>query len=144
MRRGCASRRSSRTRLAERPAACLGKSWDRSFSVRRGSWASMVACVACKDRSRSFQTFNESVVSEANCVRQIHSTPASGRAAFELASRDTRHLLLHPLLEPEWNRISGAPRHRRDVVPAMAWRFHAIDATLSPWPRRLDGVESSG
>ena len=21
----------------------------------------------------------------------------------------------------------------------MAWRFHAIDATLSPWPRRLDG-----
>ena len=24
----------------------------------------------------------------------------------------------------------------------MAWRFHAIDATLSPWPRRLDGVEA--
>jgi hypothetical protein len=23
----------------------------------------------------------------------------------------------------------------------MAWRFHAIDATLSPWPRRLDGAE---
>jgi hypothetical protein len=27
-------------------------------------------------------------------------------------------------------KISGAPR------------FHAIDATLSPWPRRLDGVEA--
>ena len=26
-------------------------------------------------------------------------------------------------------------------VCSMAWRFHAIDATLSPWPRRLDGVE---
>ena len=24
----------------------------------------------------------------------------------------------------------------------MAWRFRAIDATLSPWPRRLDGVEA--
>ena len=24
----------------------------------------------------------------------------------------------------------------------MAWRFHAIDATLSPWPCRLDGVEA--
>ena len=24
----------------------------------------------------------------------------------------------------------------------MAWRFHAIDATLSPWPRRLDGVDN--
>ena len=23
----------------------------------------------------------------------------------------------------------------------MAWSFQAIDATLSPWPRRLDGVE---
>ena len=23
----------------------------------------------------------------------------------------------------------------------MAWRFYAIDATLSPWPHRLDGVE---
>ena len=22
----------------------------------------------------------------------------------------------------------------------MAWRFHAIDATLSPWPRRLDNL----
>ena len=27
----------------------------------------------------------------------------------------------------------------RSCVCAMAWRFHAIDATLSPWPRRLDG-----
>ena len=24
----------------------------------------------------------------------------------------------------------------------MAWSFQAIDATLSPWPRRLDGVEA--
>merc|ERR1719487_1115176 len=30
----------------------------------------------------------------------------------------------------------------RSCVCAMAWRFHAIDATLSPWPRRLDGVEA--
>ena len=29
----------------------------------------------------------------------------------------------------------------RSCVCAMAWRFHAIDATLSPWPRQLDGVE---
>ena len=29
-----------------------------------------------------------------------------------------------------------------DCVCAMAWRFHAIDATLSPWPRRLDGVDN--
>ena len=29
----------------------------------------------------------------------------------------------------------------RSCVCAMAWRFHAIDATLSPW-RRLDGVEA--
>ena len=35
------------------------------------------------------------------------------------------------------NRISGAPR----CVCSMAWNFQAIDATLSPWPRRLDGVE---
>ena len=27
------------------------------------------------------------------------------------------------------------------AASAMAWRFHAIDATLSPWLRRLDGVE---
>ena len=25
----------------------------------------------------------------------------------------------------------------RSCVCAMAWRFYAIDATLSPWPRRL-------
>ena len=25
----------------------------------------------------------------------------------------------------------------------MAWRFHAIGATLSPWPCRLDGVEAN-
>ena len=30
----------------------------------------------------------------------------------------------------------------RSCVCAMAWRFHAIDATLSPRPRRLDGVEA--
>ena len=24
----------------------------------------------------------------------------------------------------------------------MVWRFHAIDATLYPWSRRLDGVEA--
>ena len=31
-----------------------------------------------------------------------------------------------------WNQISGAPRHRRDDLHlAMAWRFHAMDATLS-------------
>ena len=30
----------------------------------------------------------------------------------------------------------------RSCVCAMAWRFHAIDATLPPWPRRLDGVEA--
>ena len=39
-------------------------------------------------------------------------------------------------------------RHRRDVVPVVSsarWRgFHAIDTTLSPWPRRLDGVEARG
>ena len=28
----------------------------------------------------------------------------------------------------------------RSCVCAMTWRFHAIDATLSPWPRRLDGI----
>ena len=30
----------------------------------------------------------------------------------------------------------------RSCVCATAWRFHAIDATLSPWQRRLDGVEA--
>ena len=30
----------------------------------------------------------------------------------------------------------------RSCVCAMAWRFHAIDATLSPSPRRPDGVEA--
>ena len=30
----------------------------------------------------------------------------------------------------------------RSCVCAMAWRFHAIDATLSPWSRRLDGGEA--
>ena len=30
----------------------------------------------------------------------------------------------------------------RSCVYAMAWRLHAIDATLSPWPRRLDGVDA--
>ena len=34
-----------------------------------------------------------------------------------------------------WNQISSAPRHRRDIlrssICAMAWRFHAMDATLS-------------
>ena len=47
---------------------------------------------------------------------------------------------------PRGNQISGAPRHRRDAVSVAAsarWRrFHAIDATLSPWPRRLDGAEA--
>ena len=28
----------------------------------------------------------------------------------------------------------------RSCVCAMTWRFHAIDATSSPWSRRLDGV----
>ena len=27
-----------------------------------------------------------------------------------------------------------------NCVCSMAWRFHAINATLSPWPRRLDRV----
>ena len=40
------------------------------------------------------------------------------------------------------NRISGAPRCCLcSCVCSMAWNFQAIDATLSPWPRRLDGVE---
>ena len=30
----------------------------------------------------------------------------------------------------------------RASVCAMAWRFHAIDAPLSPCPRRLDGLEA--
>ena len=30
---------------------------------------------------------------------------------------------------------------RRDSVGSMAWSFQAIDATLSPRPRRLDGVD---
>ena len=25
----------------------------------------------------------------------------------------------------------------------MAWRFHAIDATVAPWSRQLDGVEDN-
>ena len=29
-----------------------------------------------------------------------------------------------------------------DCVCLMAWRCYAIDATLCPWPRRLDGVEA--
>ncbi len=40
---------------------------------------------------------------------------------------------------PVWNQGSGAPRHRRDVLSVAAsarWRGDAIDATLSPWPRR--------
>ena len=46
-----------------------------------------------------------------------------------------------------WKSNFGRPtpstrRAFRSCVCAMAWRFHAIDATLSPWPRRLDGVEA--
>ena len=49
-----------------------------------------------------------------------------------------------PPWSPCGNQISGAPRRRRDIVSvaasarwrgdstSMAWRFHAIDATLSP------------
>ena len=40
-------------------------------------------------------------------------------------------------------RAPSTRRAFRSCVCAMAWRFHAIDATLSPWPRRLDGVEVS-
>ena len=36
----------------------------------------------------------------------------------------------------------SARRAFRSCVCATAWRFHAIDATSSPWPRRLDGVEA--
>ena len=31
----------------------------------------------------------------------------------------------------------------RSCICAMAWRFHAIDATLSPYLRQLDGVEAT-
>merc|ERR1711903_15288 len=46
-----------------------------------------------------------------------------------------------------WKSNFGRPapstqRAFRSCVCAMAWRFRAIDATLSPWPRRLDGVEA--
>ena len=34
----------------------------------------------------------------------------------------------------------SARRAFRSCVCAMAWRFHAIDATSAPWPRRLEGV----
>ena len=42
---------------------------------------------------------------------------------------------------PVWKSNCGRPM-LRSCVCAMAWRFHAIDAMLSPWPRRLDGVEA--
>ena len=46
----------------------------------------MVACVACKDRSRSFQTFNESVVSDASCVlNSDNSCFKSGRRFANVA-----------------------------------------------------------
>ena len=40
------------------------------------------------------------------------------------------------LFGPVWKSNSGAPRHRRCVC-AMAWRVHAIDATLSIEPNSL-------
>ena len=44
--------------------------------------------------------------------------------------------------EPMWKSNFGRPAaYFRSCVCAMVWRFHAIEATLSPWPRQLDGVE---
>ena len=49
---------------------------------------------------------------------------------------------------PVWNSNFGRPTPSmrcclRSCVCSMAWSVRAIDATLPPWPRRLDGVEIS-
>ncbi len=50
-------------------------------------------------------------------------------------------------LDRSENQISGRPTPSmrcclRSCVCAMAWRIQAVDATLSPWLRRLYGVEA--
>ena len=51
-------------------------------------------------------------------------------------------------LEAVWKSNFGSTAHAIDptsspnCICSMAWKFYAIDATSSPWPRRLDGVEA--
>ena len=63
-------------------------------------------------------------------VRFLVGTPAQCKAA-------AKAYRVYSSIGPCGNQISGVPRRRRDVcfrscVCAMAWRFYAIDATLSP------------
>ena len=50
-----------------------------------------------------------------------------------------------PYVDSLGREIYQATSPREDVpacVETKFWAPHAIDATLSPWPRRLDGVEA--
>ena len=89
----------------------------------RGDWAPWSCCDVCHQRLKG------------------PALLAMGRACWKLyaplADDDERRCRALTVLGLCGNQISGAPRHRRDVFPrsricAMAWRFHAIDAMLSP------------
>ena len=60
------------------------------------------------------------------------------RGLLPLLDGHAGHLPLQALV---WKSNFGRPSCLCSCVCAMAWNFQAIDATLSPWPRRLDGVE---
>ena len=53
-------------------------------------------------------------------------------------------LVFTPVWESNFGRPTPSTRRAevRSCVCSTSWRFYAIDATLSPQSRRLDGVET--
>ena len=79
--------------------------------------------------------FHTGLDARTRCSPGSSRRPSSYRASSSFgASRGTSP-------RPVWKSNFGRPRCLRSCVCSMAWSFQAIDATLSPRPRRFDGVE---
>ena len=66
-----------------------------------------------------------------------------GRLVMRAAQTNPNISIVPSVWKSNFGRPTPSRRYcPRNCICSMAWRFYAIDATLSPWPRRLDGVEA--
>ena len=146
-----------------------GRATPRSTSRRRSSCNTRTAAAppgrrraaaAAGARQRSFPSFSRSSGSQpassggySACStrprrrrRAGRAAGAAGRGASALKNKVARRGRLRPRRDRRAAlRRPDSSDELDDHEPAPEWKgvgFHAIDATLSQWPRRLDGVEA--
>ena len=113
-------------------------------AIKRGR---SLKCAACGERGATVGC------GEKRCSKSFHlrCAAAHGLLQGETTFHCRKHASWPDAVQCDrcfkwraWNRVEIEFRAAYAIDPtlcSMAWRFHAIDATLSPWPRRLDGVE---